>query len=137
VIRAIIDTNVMVSALISPAGNEALIVLAVQQGMIRPCFSEAILQEYAAVLARPRFAFPGDEIAALLAMFRSKGEFFHPDDSPAHSPDPADTKFLHCAQAAQADFIVTGNKRDFPESPYGPTRVVNATELLDRITLEM
>ena len=46
-------------------------------------------------------------------------------------------KFLHCAQAARADFIVTGNKRDFPDGPYGPTRVVSAGELLDRITLEM
>jgi hypothetical protein len=36
-----------------------------------------------------------------------------------------------------ADFIVTGNKRDFPDGPYGPTRVVSAGELLDRITLEM
>ena len=47
---------------------------------------------------------------------------------------------LACAfprQAARADFIVTGNKRDFPDGPYGPTRVVSAGELLDRITLEM
>jgi len=41
------------------------------------------------------------------------------------------------AQAAQADYIVTGNKRDFPEASYGVTRVVNAGELLDRITLEI
>jgi predicted nucleic acid-binding protein len=61
---------------------------------------------------------------------------FHPQGAPAASPDPADTKFLQCA-AAQAEFLVTGNKRDFPHSPYGPTRVVNAGELLDRITLEI
>jgi hypothetical protein len=49
----------------------------------------------------------------------------------------ADTKFLQCAQAAQADYIVTGNKRHFPAASYGATRVVNAGELLDRITLEI
>ena len=136
-IRAVIDTNVLVSALLSPSGNEALIVLAVHQGMIRPCFSEQVLQEYATVLARPRFAFRLDEIDALLAMFRSKGELFFPEESPALSPDPADTKFLDCALVARADFIVTGNKRDFPGSPYGTTRVVNAAELIDRITLEI
>ena len=47
-------------------------------------------------------------------MFRSKGELFFPEESPALSPDPADTKFLDCALVARADFIVTGNKRDFP-----------------------
>src|SRR5712671_5716756 len=95
---------------LSPRGNEALILLAIHQGLVHPCFSEEILEEYAAVLARPKFSFPPDEIAAVLAMFRSQGELFQPDLSAAVSSDPADTKFLHCAQAAQADYLVTGNK---------------------------
>jgi hypothetical protein len=44
---------------------------------------------------------------------------------------------LQCAEAAQADYIVTGNKRHFPETSYGVTLVVNAGELLDWITLEI
>ena len=83
----------LISGLLSPAGNEALILLAVNQGLVRPCFSEDILEEYAAVLARPKFAFPPDEIEAMVAMFRSKGELFVPDVSAATSADPADTKF--------------------------------------------
>ena len=51
-IRAVIDTNVLVSSLLSPAGNEAPIVLVIHQGLIRPCFSEAMMQEYTEVLAR-------------------------------------------------------------------------------------
>jgi putative PIN family toxin of toxin-antitoxin system len=137
VIRAVIDTNVVVSGLLSPAGNEALILLAIHQGLVHPCFTEEILEEYAAVLTRPKFAFPPDEIAAVLAMFRNQGELFHPAASPAVSADPADTKFLQCAEAALADYIVTGNKRHFPASSYGGTRVVNAGELLDRITMEI
>jgi len=137
VIRAVIDTNVLVSGLLSPAGNEALVLLAIHQGLLHPCFSEDILDEYEAVLARAKFGFSPDEIAALLAMLRGKGELFRPEASSLTSPDPADTKFLLCAHAAQAEFIVTGNKRDFPDAPYGPTRVVSAGELLDRITLEM
>ena len=136
-IRAVIDTNVLVSGLLSPAGNEALILLAINQGLVRPCCSENILEEYAAVLARPKFGFPPPDIAAALAMFRDKGELFLPDVSGPVSSDPADTKFLHCARAAQADYLVTGNKRDFPGAPYGVTRVVNAGELLDRITFEI
>ncbi len=72
-IRAVIDTNVVVSGLISPAGNEALILLAIHQGLVHPCFTEEILEEYAAVLARPKFAFAPDEIAAVLAMFSQAG----------------------------------------------------------------
>ena len=136
-IRAVIDTNVLVSGLLSPTGNEALILLAINQGLVRPCCSEDILEEYAAVLARPKFAFLPEDIAAALAMFRGKGELLLPDVSGPVSSDPADTKFLHCARAAQADYLVTGNKRDFPDASYGVTRVVNAGELLDRITFEI
>jgi len=74
VIRAVLDTNVLVSALISSTGNEALILLAVRQGLVKLFFSREILQEYAEVLARPKFAFPRDEIAALIATLRSQGE---------------------------------------------------------------
>ncbi len=136
-IRAVIDTNVLVSGLLSPEGNEALILLAIHQGLVCPCCTEDILAEYAAVLARPKFAFPAEDIAAALAMFRDKGEFFLPEVSGPVSSDPGDTKFLHCARAARADYLVTGNKRDFPNASYGVTRVVNAGELLDRITLEI
>jgi putative PIN family toxin of toxin-antitoxin system len=137
VIRAVIDTNVVVSGLLSPAGNEALMLLAIHQGLVHPCFTEEILEEYAAVLARPKFAFAADEIAAVLAMFRSQGELVVPAVTAAASSDPGDTKFLQCAEAAEADYIVTGNKRHFPAPSYGATRIVNAGELLDRITLEI
>jgi putative PIN family toxin of toxin-antitoxin system len=137
VIRAVIDTNVLVSGLLSPAGNEALILLAIHQGLLRPCPSEEIIEEYAAVLARPKFAFLPDEIAALIAMLRDRGELFHAEVSPVTSPDPGDAKFLLCAKAAGADFIITGNKRHFPETPYGTAHVVSAGELLDRITREI
>jgi uncharacterized protein len=137
VIRAVIDTNVLVSGLLAPAGNEALLLLAIHQGMVHPCFSEDILEEYAEVLARPKFAFAPDEIAALLAMFRRVGERIVPKGPPPVLSDPGDSKFLHCAMTARAEYIVTGNKRHFPPPTDGPPRVVNAGELLDRVTLEI
>ena len=88
---------------LSPRGNEALILLAIHQGLVHPCFSEEMLEEYAAVLARPKFAFPPDEIppgeiAAVLAMFRQQGELYHPTAALAASVDPGDTKFLQYAE---------------------------------------
>jgi uncharacterized protein len=138
VIRAVVDTNVFISALISPMGNEALILLAVRQGLLKPFFSEEILQEYAEVSARPKFAFPADEIEALIELLRSQGEEVHdPEPLDSRLPDPGDEKFLACAKAAGVDFIVTGNKRHFPPRSCGTIRIVKAAELLDRITLEM
>ena len=104
---------------------------------MRPCFSEEILEEYAGVLARPKFAFSADEVAALLAMFRNRGELIMPKAVTAVSVDPGDTKFLQCAETAQADYLVTGNKRHFPEGSTGVSRVVSAGELLDWIALEL
>jgi uncharacterized protein len=137
VIRAVIDTNVLVSGLLSPAGNEALIILAVHQGLARPCVSAEVLEEYAEVLARPKFAFPPAEIAAVIAMFRNTGELFFPEGPASILPDPDDARFLHCAEAAQAEYLVTGNKRHFPQEACGAVHVVSAGELLDRITLEI
>ncbi len=136
-IRAVIDTNVLVSGLISPNGNEAMIVLAINQGHVRACVSAAILEEYAEVLERPKFSFPPDEVAAVLAMFRSTGELSHPTGPAPALPDRDDSKFLHCAEAAKAEYIVTGNKRHFPQNACGAVSVVSAGELLDRITLEI
>lgn len=99
-IRAVIDTNVVVSGLLSPLGNEALIILAVHQGLLRPCLSDEIIDEYAGVLARPKFAFDLEEIEALIAMLRHQGELFEPKVSSKASPDPGDTKFIDCALAA-------------------------------------
>jgi predicted nucleic acid-binding protein len=89
------------------------------------------------VLARPKFGFPADEIAALLAMVQRTGERIIPEGPAPALPDPGDSKFMHCAVAARADYIVTGNKRHFPPPADGPPRVVSAGELLDRITLEI
>ena len=109
-IRAVIDTNILVSALIAPAGNEALIVLAIKQGWVKPYYSAEILEEYAGVLARRKFRFRADEIDGLIALVRSSGKQVH-TTGPIHgigSPDPGDQKFL-----------------------------ANAAELLDKMTLEI
>ena len=63
------------------------------------------------MLARPKFACPADEIAAVFAMFRGQGEFIVPTASGTVLVDPGDTKFLQCAETAQADYLITGNKR--------------------------
>ena len=136
-IRAVIDTNVLVSAMISSAGNEALVVLAINQGLVVPCFSREILKEYSDVLLRQRFAFPADEVDALLDLLGRSGNLLSPAPVARISPDPDDDKFIACALAGKADFLVTGNKRHFPQVGSSSARVVNAAELLKFIALEL
>jgi putative PIN family toxin of toxin-antitoxin system len=137
VICAVVDTNVLVSAMISAEGNEALLILAVNQGLVAPCFSDEILNEYSEVLLRPKFAFPSDEVDALLGLLRRLGHRVSPVPIARVSPDPDDDKFIACAVAGNAEFLVTGNKRHFPQTDRMTAKVVNAAELLEVITLEL
>ena len=123
--------------MLTPLGNEALVVLAIKQGMLELYFPEEILAEYRTVLARPKFGFAREEFAALVDVVQSQGALLNPPAATGRSPDSGDDKFIACALESQADFLVTGNKRDFPESQIRPTKVVTAAELLDRITLEV
>jgi putative PIN family toxin of toxin-antitoxin system len=137
VIRAVIDTNVLVSAMISPDGNEALLVMALNQGRVTPYVSPEILREYSDVLLRPRFGFRAEDVDALLDLLRRRGNLLDPAPIAGVSPDPGDDKFIACALAGNADSLVTGNKRHFPQSQDPGPRVVNAAELLEFITMEL
>ncbi len=132
-IRAVLDTNVLVSALISPFGNEARALDAVLKGRITPCLSTGVLREYAEVLARPKFSFSSEQIDGLLGLLQAKGVLFEPLPAPGASPDPGDDDLIACALEANADFLVTGNKRHFPAEAYGQARVVSAKELLEAL----
>lgn len=77
------------------------------------------------------------EVDALLAMLRRRGILVIPSPMAGFSPDPDDDKFVACALTGEADFIVTGNTRHFPQTQPSRARVVNAAELLEFITLEL
>lgn len=133
-IRVVLDTNVVVSALISPFGNEAFVLYAIQTGRVVPCYSRAIADEYAAVLARPKFDFAPNQIEGFLNLLATTGECVNPRFKSELSPDPKDDDFIACAIVAKADFLVTGNKRHFPARSYGSARVVSARELIDSLS---
>ena len=118
-------------------GNEAFIVMAIQQGLIKPYFSDEMIEEYVKVLARPKFSFPPDEIHALIDLIRSRGEqISHSQPLSLHSPDPAD-KLLACAVTAAADFIVTGNKQTFSSGSVRHHPRCQRRRASQRITFEM
>ena len=96
------------------------------------CVSEPILKEYEQVLSYPRLRFVPQEVARFLARVRSASILVAPTRRVSASPDEPDNRFLECAEAAGADFLVTGNKRHFLKR-WKTTEVVNARKLLGMI----
>jgi len=126
----VLDTNVLISALLTPRGNEALVLRLALAGGFHVCISPELLAEYEEVLKRPRFAFQLSTIDHLLTELRSSTKLVHPKITVSASPDEPDNRFLECAQTAKAMYLVTGNKRHFPKI-WKETKIVSARELLE------
>lgn len=123
--RVVVDTNVLVSAALTPRGNPAAVVQAVLDGRLVVVLTEAILFEYAEVLHRPRFGLSAHDVDDLLAFLETCGHFVRCVASVDPLPDESDRPFLDAAIAADA-LIVTGNMKHFPKSD----RVVTPAELV-------
>lgn len=110
----VLDTNVLVSGLLSPFGPCGEIVRMVSSAELTLSFDARILTEYKAVLVRPKFKFDIDKIDALLDHIEHRGKAVA--SSPLHQslPDSDDDPFLEVAIAAKAVCIVTGNHAHFP-----------------------
>ena len=129
--RIVVDTNVLVSGLLSPFGPPGIVVARIAAGGVSLCYDARILAEYAEVLRRPAFPFAEEEIVALLREIPAGGELASPMPLPVRLPDPDDEPFLEVAVAALADYLVTGNVRHFPDSARHGVRVVSPREFVD------
>ena len=128
---AVIDTNVLVSALLSSKEDSATVQVLgkVFQGSIIPVYSNVIAKEYREVLSRKKFGFSGDTIEYLLSAIEKYGLLVDPAPSGITLPDRKDLPFYEVVLEKRDDgaYLVTGNIRHFPEKPF----VVTPRELLD------
>ncbi len=108
----VLDTNVLVSALLSPFGPSARVLDLALIGEVRLAFDDRILSEYRAVLARPKFGFALDDVRDLLEYLVFTGEPVTPRLLAVDLPDPGDLPFLEVAVEAHAP-LVTGNIAHF------------------------
>jgi len=133
-IRAVLDTNILVSALLQPLGPPAkLFLLALTGTGLELCISGEIYAEYEEVIRRPRLKRTQSEIENALRAVRENGFWVKTKTRVDVCPDPDDNIFLECAEAAQADYLVTGNLRHFPRA-WGVTRILTAREALEAIS---
>ena len=110
--RAVLDTNVVLSALVFGGGATALVRQAWQAGLLRPMTSTATVQELMRVLAYPKFKLSADEQRELLADYLPFAEVVMIPEPPPRVPDcrdPHDMPFLHLAVAGKADMLVSGD----------------------------
>jgi putative PIN family toxin of toxin-antitoxin system len=129
-IRVVIDTNILVSALIQPQGSPAQVLVAVLEGSsAQLCVSADVYAEYEEVIRRPRFKRSEREIADTLQAIREIGLWVRPSQKVRACPDPDDNLFLECARAAHAHYLVTGNLKHFPPQ-WAPTSIVTARQFL-------
>lgn len=134
-IRVVLDTNVIVSALLQPLGPSAQIFVLALDGSVQLCVSGSIYAEYEEVIGRPRLQRSAEIIAGTLQAIRERSLWVKPTESVQACQDPDDDIFLECAQAARADYLVTGNLRHFPAS-WGNTKIVTPRWFLDRFLAE-
>lgn len=128
---AVIDTNVLVSALLSSKDDTATVQVLgkVITGEIIPVYSNVITKEYREVLSRKKFGFSGNLIEYLMSAVEKYGILVDPSPSGITLPDMKDVPFYEVVLEKRDDnaYLVTGNIKHFPKEPF----IVTPRELLD------
>ena len=131
-IYAVIDTNVLVAAAKShkPDSSASRVLSLVFSGVIQPLICEEILEEYEGILNLPVLAIPQDKSSAILSKFKEDG--INPGRTPSDDehPDPTDQVFYEISLSVEDAYMVTNNKKHFPQKP----TVVTPSEILVILT---
>ena len=131
--RAVLDTNVMVSALNFP-GNERLVLELALRGRFEFYLSRFILEEVAGVLTR-KFDWDEERTAQVLQAIENGATVIDPPRLPELIEDGhADNRILECAVATNADYLITGDRRHLlPIGEHQGTRIINAPRFLSAL----
>lgn len=135
-IRVVVDTNVVVSANLLDEGLPASILDLAARKKVIMIVSPAILAEYEEVLRRPRFKLAPSRITAALDLIHKTSVIVRPDRSLSISRHEPDNRFYECAEAGDADYIVTGNTKHFPVH-HEKTKIVTPSEFIALIAPQL
>lgn len=128
-IYAVIDTNVLLSALLTknPLSATTKVLNALQKRKIKLLYNSEILNEYKEVFRRPKFKFDDGEITDVINFIESEGLSSQRIHSTEFFPDPKDIVFYEVALSKEDAYLVSGNKKHFPQKPI----VVTPSEMLE------
>ncbi|MEW5947197.1 MAG: putative toxin-antitoxin system toxin component, PIN family [bacterium] len=129
--KIVLDTNVLVSALISPRGSPAQILRLILEGHLTLCVDPRIAVEYRDVIPRPEWSFDLEDANEVLTALLDEAVVIGALPAEHLTPDRDDQVFVDTAVSARADALVTGNKRHFPAETIGNARVLSPAEFMD------
>jgi uncharacterized protein len=130
-IRVVLNTNILISALLHPQGMPARTLLIALAGITAQiCVSGDIYAEYDEVIRRPKFHRSEAVIEQALRAIRQNGFWVKPSEEVRACSDPDDDIFLECSQAARAHYVVTGNPKHFPVQ-WADAKIVTARQFVD------
>lgn len=130
-IKAVLDTNVVISAIIFGGKPRRVLNLAIE-GKISLFFSEPIFEEIREILGGRKFRFTALQLSAVERELEAISDTVYPDKGiKIVKDDPDDDIFIECALAADADYIVSGDKHLLDLKSYGKTKIVNAAEFIE------
>jgi putative PIN family toxin of toxin-antitoxin system len=126
----VLDTNVLVSALLSTQGPPAKLWDALGAGRYLLAYDPRILHEYQDVLSRPKFGFTAPEVADMFGVIARSGEIVIPTTALPPLTDPDDTPFLEVAASTPDRVLVTGNGKHYPRQTRHGVAVFSPREAL-------
>jgi putative PIN family toxin of toxin-antitoxin system len=131
-IKIILDTNVLLSALLSPVGPPAQLLEAWERKKFIVVACEALIAELRDVTSRPFFQarLRVSTVELLAAGLRDLSEFCADLPQEVVAPDAKDSFLLALAEAAHADFLVTGDKELLALKHHGSTRIITPVAIL-------
>jgi putative PIN family toxin of toxin-antitoxin system len=134
-LKVVFDTNVIVSAALYEKSLPALLLSLGLEDKVKFLVSPALLNEYEAVLKRPRFKLGQRQIRELMGKINRKALIVTPTQRlKILKADEPDNRILECAIKAEADFIITGNKRHFPFEEFKGSKIVTPREFINSIS---
>lgn len=136
--RVVLDTNILISALISPQSVARQIYEAARSGRIVLVTCDAQLDEFRRVTRYPRVQqyIRPSEAGTMLNELRELAIYIEVNEKVDVSPDPADNFLFAMAQASQADYLVTGDKEDvLALGRHGKTHIVTVRKLIEILKL--
>lgn len=132
--KVVLDTNVLISSILF-TGELARIVDLWKRGKIVPVVSRETFDEFRKVLEYQKFGLTKGEIRTIIK--EEVLPFFEiveiPDEVSGVCRDPDDDKFIACALAASAEFIVSGDKDLSEVAKYKSVKIIRASDLLEMI----
>jgi putative PIN family toxin of toxin-antitoxin system len=129
--KIVLDTNILVSGLLTPFGPSGEIDRMLFSGKLILHLDARILSEYRDVLNRPKFKFNKDHIDLLLDFIKQYGQFVSSSPLQNPLPDPDDEPFLEAAIAGNVKALITGNSVHYPNSLREGINIVSPAEFID------